>query len=76
MASYALRGEVTKRWEAAGCRRWDYETTRSECLEVNNDFAEMGENPTPRFREEIEKKNESYIRRWILGCHFNWLNPR
>ncbi len=71
-----LRGEVRKRREAAKCQPWDYETTKNECLEVNRSFEKLGQNPTPRFREEIKNKNNNYIRQWVMGCHFNWLNPR
>ncbi len=71
-----LRGEVRERRKTAGYPKWSYETTRNVCLEVNRYFAKLGENPTPRFREEIKKRNNSYIRQWVMGCHFDWLNPR
>jgi len=76
MPKYKLRGEVTKRWKTAGCPRWNYETTKNVCLEVDRYFTELGQNPAPRFHEEIGKKNKIYIRQWILGCHFEWLNSR
>ena len=76
MPKYRLRGEVIKRWKAAGCPQWDYETTKNVCLEVNRYLERIGQNPAPRFREEINKKNKTYIRQWVLGCHFSWLNPR
>lgn len=73
MPRYRLRGEVVKRWKKAGSPRWDYETTKRTCLEVNRYLSELGQNPAPRFREEVNKKNESFIRNWILGCRFEWL---
>lgn len=76
MAKLKFRSEVIKRWKTAGCPEWDYDTTKRVCLEVNGYLTDLGQNPAPRFREEIGNNNESYIRKWILGCHFEWLNPR
>ena len=76
MPKYNFHGEVVERWKKVGCPKWDYEATKKICLEVNHYFAEMRQNPTPRFREEVKKKNEKYIKQWVLGCHFDWLNPR
>jgi len=71
-----LRDEVIKWWKLTGRQSWDYKITKNVCLEVNSYLAKLGQNPTPRFREEIEKRNNSYIRQWVMGCHFDWLNPR
>jgi hypothetical protein len=71
-----LRGEVTTRWKTARCPQWDYEMTKNVCLEVNRYFAKSKRNPAPRFREEIEKGNDVYVKQWVMGCHFDWLNPR
>ncbi|GAH55511.1 unnamed protein product [marine sediment metagenome] len=76
MRESAVRVEVTKRWKAAGRPHWSYLATERVCLEVDCYFAELGKNPAPRFREEIERENDSYIRTWAMGCHFDWLNPR
>jgi hypothetical protein len=76
MRKNAVSVEVTKRWKAAGRPQWSYLDTERVCLEVNRYFAELGKNPAPRFREEIERKDYSYIRTWVMGCHFGWLNPR
>ncbi len=61
MPKYNLRGEVIKRWKKAGRPQWDYKTTEKICLEVDHYLAELGQNPTPRFREEVKKKNKSYF---------------
>ena len=71
-----LRGRVVSRWRSGGSGNWDYERTRLECLKADACLRSRGENPAPRFREEIERHNEPYIRQWIMGCHFEWLNPR
>ncbi len=76
MRSDTLRGEVRSRWKWARRPCWDYKATRSVCVKVDSYFAGLGENPTPRFREEIREKNEPYISSWVWGCHFEWLNPR
>ena len=65
MPKYKLRGEVIKRWKTKGCSYWNYETTKNVCLEVNRYLAELGRNPAPRFREEIEKGNKIYIKQWV-----------
>ena len=71
-----LRGRVVSRWDSEGSGNWDYERTRRECLKADAQFHSRGESPAPRFREEVELQNEPYVRRWIMGCHFEWLNPR
>jgi len=76
MPKYKLRGEVRKRWKEKGCPKWNYEQTESVCLDVNHYLEKKGQNPTPRFHEEIGNKNKKYIRQWVFGCHFEWLNPR
>ncbi len=72
----SLRGEVIERWKKSKQHPWNYETTEAECLKVNYDFKKINKNPTPRFRTEIKNKNKIYVKQWVLGCHFNWLNPR
>ena len=68
--------EVNKWWDLTGQHKWDFETTKNVCLVVNDYFERLGQNPAPRFREEINKNNQAYIRQWVMGCHFDWLNPR
>ena len=71
-----LRTKVYIWWTLTGCPKWDYETTKNVCLELDIYFAILGKNPAPHFREAVKKGNSSYIKQWIMGCHFIWLNPR
>ena len=76
MAKTSFRGEMRKRWADAGRPCWNYEATERECLAVNSSLQQIKYNPAPRFREAVIAGNSSYIKRWIFGCHFDWLNPR
>lgn len=76
MPKYTIRGMVRERRNENDCQQWDYETTEKECLKADRDISKQSQNPAPRFREEIRNKNKSYIRQWVWGCHFEWLNPR
>jgi hypothetical protein len=68
-----IRGEVINRWLASGNPRWDYENTRRVCLEVELNFRLQGLIPAVRLSEEIQNRNNSYVRQWIGGCKFPWL---
>ena len=76
MAKDSLRGRVIGRWEEEGRPQWDYHETKVKCLEENDRLRREGRNPAPCFREAIERKDEGYIKRWVMGCHFPWLPPR
>ncbi|MFH1716552.1 MAG: hypothetical protein ABIF19_04310 [Planctomycetota bacterium] len=76
MPKYNLRGRVVERWKKAECPLWNYLKTRDICLEEDRRLNEEERNPAPKFRKFVEMEDESNIRRWILGCHFPWLNPR
>ena len=76
MARGGFRGEVIARWVGAGHPRWDYDATERACLEVDRYLSELGENPAPCFHGAIARGDKVYIRRWVMGCHFDWLNPR
>lgn len=76
MPKYTVRGMVREHWNKKECPEWDDEDTIKECLKANRDIAKRKQNPAPRFREEIGNNNKKYIRQWVLGCHFKWLNPR
>jgi hypothetical protein len=71
-----LRTEVYIWWTLTGCPQWDYQTTKKVCLEVDIYFERMGMNPAPHFREAVKNGNDSYMKQWIMGCHFIWLNPQ
>ena len=56
MPKYKLRGEIIKRWKAAGCPQWDYDTTKNVCLEVNRYPEGIGQNRLLDFvRRSIRK---------------------
>ena len=71
-----LRGLVEEKWRAAGRPTWSYAETRDACVEADGELAGLGLNPAGRFREEVSLSNEEYIKQWVYGCHFEWLNPR
>lgn len=71
-----LKNEVIARWVRAGGPAWTSAQTLAVAEQVDDDFQEMGRNPTPRFHEERMAGNHSYLNTWIAGCHFEWLNPR
>ncbi|MBL7106045.1 MAG: hypothetical protein ISS77_00365 [Phycisphaerae bacterium] len=33
-------------------------------------------NRTPQFSRKIRENDKRYIRNWVQGCHFEWINPR
>lgn len=72
----SLRGAVTRRWEREGSPNWDIDGTIRICVEEDEVFRQAGRNPAPAFREEREKGNKAYVRVYVYGCHFPWLNPR
>ncbi len=71
-----LRGLVIQMSREAGRPNWNYAETKSACLKANDEFKDRNRNPAKRFREEVEKGDQTYIEQWIYGCHFEWLNPR
>jgi len=71
-----LRGLVIQKWNEAGEPAWDYSDTRTACLEANEELQTRGLNPARKFREKIEVGDDEYLERWVMGCHFDWLNPR
>ena len=71
-----LKSIVDDCWNRAGKPKWDYERTLKACLVADNNLRCNEKNPAKRFREEIDNKNSVYLRQWVMGCHFEWLNPR
>jgi hypothetical protein len=55
---------------------WKLEQTTEICIKVNNDFETKDCNPAQKFREAIKLNDRSYVKTWVQGCHFPWLNPR
>jgi hypothetical protein len=72
----SLRGAVAHRWEEEGRPNWDIDGTIRVCEEEDEVFRQAGENPAPRFREARNREDITYVRTWVYGCHFPWLNPR
>jgi hypothetical protein len=71
-----LRGLVIEMWRDAGRPNWNYAETKSICLKANDELKSRKLNPAKRFREQVEKGDQTYIEQWVFGCHFEWLNPR
>ena len=73
---HTLRGEVIKRWRLAGEPLWDQEHTIKVCEQVDKDFEHQGNNPAPKFRRSRAENNLGYVKTWVMGSHFPWVNPR
>ena len=72
----SLRGRVILRWEDEGKQKWDLEKTIKICIEEDDKLGKEKLNPASQFRKAIKADDRPYIQRWVLGCHFPWLNPR
>jgi hypothetical protein len=72
----SLRGRVIRRWEEVGKKDWSLEKTIGICIEVEGELAKAGLNRTPKFSHKIRENEQGYIRNWVQGCHFEWINPR
>jgi len=72
----SLRGIVILRWEKAGKPNWSLKKTIDTCIEIEGELKRTGLNRTPQFSCKIRENNKKYIRNWVQGCHFNWMNPR
>ena len=71
-----LRGRVIAEWENAGRPNWGIRETTGICLLVDAELKAEGLNPTSKFRKAIKSNDLRYVRSWVMGCHFSWLNPR
>ena len=71
-----LKFAVEMRWADAGHPRWDVDETIRQTVLADEELARRGVEPAPRFREMRRARDHEYMRRWVLGCHFMWLNPR
>jgi hypothetical protein len=72
----SLRGRVGDRWERQGRPRWSDVQTIRATLEEDAALEALGLTPAPKFRQARRAGRQQYIRQWVLGCHFEWLNPR
>lgn len=71
-----LRGRVIAEWDAAGKPNWNKRETTGICLFIDAELKAEKLNPSPKFRKAIESNDLEYIKTWVMGCHFSWLNPR
>jgi len=71
-----FKSKVTELWKKSGSPTWDFEETLKACLDADEFFKARHENPAKVFRKELNNNNDVYVRQWIMGCHFEWLNPR
>lgn len=71
-----FKAKVIELWEKDGSPEWGYEETLSACVNANTFFRKRGENPAKKFRKNLVIGDDQYVRNWIMGCHFSWLNPR
>ena len=71
-----VKGLVISRWEESGRPRWDLTRTIQETESADEELASRGRNPAPAFRKHRTAGDDSYVKTWTWGCHFEWLNPR
>lgn len=50
--------------------------TVTACCQADAALEAEGLSPAPQFRRARKANHAQYIRPWVLGCHFPWLNPR
>jgi hypothetical protein len=74
--SESLRGLVISNWEKSGQPLWDVTQTVEMTEDADAVLEEHGLRPAPRFRVERQLENPVYVKQWVMGCHFPWLNPR
>jgi len=71
-----FKQQVKELWQESDSPNWNYDKTLTACVDANDSFVKLHRNPAPKFRDALEDNDETYIKLWIMGCHFNWLNPR
>lgn len=72
----SVRGLVISNWEDAGYPAWDVAQTSREAEQADKVLRILGKETAPCFREARIQRDAAYVRKWTLGCHFPWLNPR
>ena len=71
-----IKGEVTLEWVNKGKPAWSVKETRRMCILMDNKLARRNKFPAIKFHEAVQAQDKIYIRTWVMGCHFQWLNPR
>jgi len=76
--SQGIMGRVVYHWGKAGRPEWSLERTVEEVKQADAQLYRdgLGKVRHRKLRQHIEQGDEEYIRLWILGCHFCWINPR
>lgn len=69
----SIRGLAIQAWKAAGKPAWDVEKTLEICQGIDEQLAEDGITPAPKFRKAIQEKNRKYLLQWVQCCRFDWL---
>jgi hypothetical protein len=72
-----LRGVVQRAWINAGKPSWDVERTVRETIDADARLEQESiNNPAPTFRANRQQNNIQYLRRWVIGCKFDWLRGK
>jgi hypothetical protein len=73
-----IMGNVVKRWEKEGRPPWTLEETIEIIEEVDAQLDQdgLGKSRNRKLHQHIEDGDKVYIKKWVLGCHFCWINPR
>lgn len=75
--SEGIMGTVVQLWEKSGKPDWTLGRTIEEVKRADAQLTRDGLGKIQRkLRQHIEQGDEQYIRQWVLGCHFCWINPR
>jgi hypothetical protein len=76
----SIRERVILAWKSADKPGWSIQKTQEVCIHIDREFEDAGLCPAPKFHEAVKSnrdiERDRYIRTWVLGCHFPWLNPR
>ena len=71
-----LKALVEETWRQSGRPHWDKERTVRAAEDADDAYSSQRMNPTPAFRTYRQSGDRANVNRWVLGCHFEWLNPR
>jgi hypothetical protein len=73
---HSVRGHVRSMQAKSSEPDWGFGRTRAVCIRVDEELEAAGHEPAPKFRKAGKMNDEGYMHAWVLGCHFDWLNPR
>lgn len=72
----SVRGRVITKWKRSRKPIWNSRKTVEVCIEMDRELEVEGLNPARKFRRAVKRNDEKYLKVWVLGCHFSWVNPR